>query len=236
MIPTVSEINFDSFDSDIKFGDVKTLENTGGKVVPIYYKNKPFMLQTPQCYAPFGISVFKNDRSETCSLDLSFKNKDNRPTLDLFYKIIEKLDSLIINACMTSKQQWMKKKLTNKEVVEALYTSPIRYSKDKDTGEITDKYPPTFKMKVPYKDGKYFVKCFDPLGNLFDDIKTVDTKGSKVTCIIQCNGIWIAGDKFGCSFKLVQFEIIPRFSFSGQCMIQSSEEDRISDDKSTNDD
>lgn len=226
MALVISEINISNLKNDIKFGDIKSLDN-GGKVIPVYYKGNPLTIQTPQCYAPFGINVFKNDKVESHSMDLSFKDKEKRPSLMKFYKFYQELDKIIINACMANHQTWFKKKEQKKDVVEALYTSLIKFSKDKDTGEITDKYPPTFKLKVPCKNDKYLVSCYNENGEKYENLNTVDTKGAKIITIIRCNGIWIAGGKFGCSFKTIQMEIIPRITFINTCLITKSDDDMI---------
>ena len=80
-------INVKEFDiSKVSFGDIKKINDKGGKYISMYYDKSPFVIQTPQSYAPFGVNVFTdvNDNSTSHSLELSFKEKESRPKLIIF--------------------------------------------------------------------------------------------------------------------------------------------------------
>jgi hypothetical protein len=55
-------------------------------------------------------------------------------------------------------------------------------------------------------------------------LKDVQTKGSKIVAIVKCNGIWIAGGKFGMSWKAEQLQIIPQSTITGYCIRMVSDE------------
>ena len=50
------------------------------------------------------------------------------------------------------------------------------------------------------------------------DIKKTNLKGAKVKALVQCTGIWVAGAKFGMSWKLVQMQVVPRLQADSFCM------------------
>lgn len=223
--------------SKITYGAVKTLAS-GGKSIYISYNGNPFMVQTPEMRCPFGLS--KWDRTEKGAdgqeknsfkydLLLGFDGKDTREILNTFYTKIDDLDDKLIDDGMENSMNWLGKKMTSREVVKELFTPMIRHSRDKNTGEINDKYPPTFKMTVPYRDGKFQCDVYGPDNNEVD-LSTVVLNGSKVVAIIQCVGIWVVGKKFGCSWKVLQMKVtpkssIPKFAFK-----------EIANDKAADDD
>jgi hypothetical protein len=224
--------------SKITYDEPKKLDN-GGKMIYVSFKKNPLRIQTPQCYLPFGINVYKNDDSgtEAHSLDLSFDGKDTKPNLMDFFTKMKEFDSMNIQKGFEYQQSWFRKKYPNKEVIEALYTTMIKYPKDKN-GEITTEWPPTFKIKLPYMRGDYKFEMYDK-NNQKIDPKSVQTKGARVVAIIKCNGIWLAGGKFGMSWKAEQIQIIPPNKISGFCiryvkedMINQEENDEPSNDRS----
>lgn len=202
--------------NNVTFSDVRTLDN-GGKVVYLSYNRAPLILQTPQLHAPFGMSKWDNDGKEnTCkyTLDLSFKGLDRSPGIQNFYNVLESLDKKLVEDGFNNQATWFKGKKVSKEVVEALYTPLIKHAKDKMTGEVTDRYPPTFKVTVPFKEGKFVCEVYDDKRNLVD-LNSIETKGSKVTAIIQCMGLWFAGGKFGSTWRVVQMKCAPNAAIRG---------------------
>jgi hypothetical protein len=204
---------------NIEYGEVKKLDN-GGKMISVSYNKRPLVVQTCECIAPYGLNVYegKDGESDTYSLDLSFRSMDTRPPLKEVYDMMSTIDNLNIKTCFENSVKWLGKKASSEEVVDALYTKIVKYSKDKDTGEPTDKYPPTFKIKLPYNGSPPAFKCsmFNSDHELMD-IKETPLKGARVKALIQCTGIWLAGGKFGMTWRMVQMLVIPKAGFEGCC-------------------
>lgn len=202
--------------SKISYGSVKTLES-GGRSIYVAYNGRPLIMQTPELTAPFGITKWSGDGKapDKFTLELSLKGRDERENVRRFYDVLEELDTKIVQDAMENSMSWLKKKYTSTEVVQALYTPMIKYAKDKNTGEITDKYPPTFRLSLPHKDGKFSCEVYDKNRELMDLQALETTKGCRMTAICQATGIWVAGGKFGCSWKVVQLLCIPHSSIRG---------------------
>ena len=100
----------------------------------------------------------------------------------------------------------------------------IKYPKDKN-GEITTQWPPTFKFKLPFINGEYKFEMYDKSNKKIDP-KSVQTKGARAVAILKCNGIWLAGGKFGMSWKAEQIQIVPQNKIEGFC-IRYVKEDMI---------
>lgn len=215
----------------LSYNNIRTLDN-GGKVVYISYNKKPLILQTPEMMAPFGLNKWNNEGKsiDKYSLDLSFKGKDERDVLNKFFENFVSIDQKLVHDGFVNCQSWFKKKYPSEDVVEALYTPIVKYPKDKN-GEVSDKYPPTFKVNVPFRDGKFGCDVFDNTRNLID-LNNIETKGSKITAIIQCVGIWIAGgSKFGCSWKILQMKVIPNNVIKGYAFKEINDTKTITEDE-----
>lgn len=216
-------ISVKEFDIDkVSFGEIKKINEKGGKYISMYYDKSPFVIQTPQSHAPFGVNVFtdENDKSQSFSIELSFKEKDSRENLRMWYEILEQIDQKVLDTVLENSQAWIRKP-KNKDVVEALFTRSIRIPTDRETGEVIDKWPPTYRLKMP-KDNKGHFRCVAYDESTREEV-ALDSmiprmKGSKVTAIATCGGIWVAGGKFGCSWRANQLMIkantgINRFAF-----------------------
>ena len=227
--------------SNVKYSQVRTLDN-GGKVIYLSHDGAPIVLQTPEMYAPFGINKGweskdgKEQSSNKVTLDLSFKGKETRPVLNKFFENFVELDNKLVKDGADNSAAWLKKKYTE-TVVKEFYTPTIRYSKDKNTGEISDKYPPTFKVTLPKKDGKYAFETYNKDGQKIE-LDESQLKGAKVSAIIQCLGIWVAGQKYGLSWKVLQFRVSPQSRINGYSFKEIADDkadDNLSDDEEGSD-
>lgn len=205
-IQLYSSIEIDSFKSKLEYGNPKNLDN-GGKIINIYYNGSPLYIQTPVMNSPFGMTKWNIDGGDKCSIDLSLGNYQSDKKMKHFHSLMEIIDKKLIEDGLTNSTAWFKKKISSEAIVEALYTPLIKYPKDKNTGEITDKYPPTFRVSIPFKDNEYKCKFFKDREEI--NIDNYETKRSKMSVIMQCVGIWIAGGKFGCTWKAVQVKVTP---------------------------
>lgn len=222
----------------VSYGTIKSNDN-GGKSIFIGYKKQPLLIQIPDMSAPFGINKWPNAATaapggagaggaavapEKYSVDVSFKGADERPAIKALQDLMAKLDDKLVEDAMVNSLTWFKKKYPSKEVVQALYTPVIKHSKDRETGEISNKYPPTMKLALPMKEGRFTFEAFDAATKQHTDILSVDLKGASIGAIVQCTGIWIAGSKFGCSWKVVQMRVKMPQSIRGYSF-QATEED-----------
>ena len=82
----------------------------------------------------------------------------------------------------------------------------VKVDKDPKTGKPIGKYPPTFKVKIPF-DGKNEKFTFDSYSMENDEIEFEQImkklKSGKAQLIIELSGIWFAGGKYGCTWKMI---------------------------------
>jgi hypothetical protein len=65
------------------------------------------------------------------------------------------------------------------------------------------------KTNIPFKDDQFECDFYYENTKPVDILK-VPTKGCSVIALLQCSGIWVAGSKFGLSWKVSQLVYKPR--------------------------
>lgn len=194
----------------VTFSPPRVLEKTGGKMIYVYHNKKPLVMQIPLMVAPYGLSAWPNDGSSAptkYSLDVSFQGHETDAHIGGFLELVKAFDDYLVSQGKENSLNWFKTKYSSVDVVRALYTPMLKYSKG-ENGEISNKYPPTFKFQVPFKDGQFMCETYNAQRELID-LNSVNTKRARVTAILQCNGIYVAGNKFSCTWKVLQMKINP---------------------------
>lgn len=202
--------------SKFKFSEVKTLSN-GSKTVFVNYGDGKLTVQTPFMSMPYGVGDWngadadkKKDEPALKKYDLhvSFREMDNNPKLKVLCDKIKEIETAFKEAAFDHRVEWFSDDFDNsKSLVDRLFTPMLKYDKDKKTGKIVGKYPPTLKAKLPFdnKIDDFAFECTDVDGNEID-FKSIMTKlkGGKVRLILQLSGIWMAGGKYGATWKVVK--------------------------------
>jgi len=195
----------------VKYSDIKPMGTSGAKSMYVNYDGsyKGVVIHTPKMRLPFGVGKFEEPGKQTkYSLDLSLDDMESDPKMKEFHDTIKKLDNKILADAKKNSLTWLRKKDVSDEVLQTLYSSPIKIPKDCDTGEPTDKYPPTFKAKLPFWDNRFSCTVFDHERKKFDgDFTDHLTKGSRVVAIVKCGGVWFAAGKFGVTWKVEQMKL-----------------------------
>ncbi len=210
------------------------LNKSGGKAANILYKPTKkglyFNFEVPML--TWGASMFKDPQSgkETYDMAIQFPRKDySSPETDILLSKFQELEKYIKGEAVRNSMAWFNKKTMTPEVIEALWTPMLKYTKDQQTGEPDVTKAPTLKVKLPFWEGKFNCEIYDPVGNmLYPNDKTCATpmdlipKGVNVVAIIQCGGLWFANGKFGCTWRLFQAVVQPKPSMKGKCLISLS--------------
>jgi hypothetical protein len=146
-----------------------------------------------------------------------------------FLQNMQALEKKVKADALTYSKEWFGKVHKNAEVVDALYSPILKYSKDKMTGEADLTKAPLLKVKIPLWDGVWKCEIYDEDGeSLFPNQTTPNVtpidliqKGINVAIIMQCGGLWFANGKFGITWKLVQGVVQrPKTSLVGHCFIK----------------
>jgi len=208
----------------LDFSDVKPYGSVA-KIVYVNHDKSPIIMQLPLMKSPYGLGTY--DDGEKCkhSLDLSFGSSDTK--VSEFKDLVEKIDNKILQESTVKSLEWFKKKEQSIEVSRALYTSPIKIATE--NGEPTDKYPPTFKLKVANYDGKFKALCFNEKKEQMQDLADAISKGMMLRSIVKLTGVWLAGGKCGTTWELLQVQVPPQLSVSGFAFKDDDDEDMVAD-------
>lgn len=214
--------------SKIKYSDVKSLSN-GSKTVYINYGSgtEKLTIQIPVMHIPYGIGdgnynpgakktdgkdkKVEDDAAEKkdlrYDLTVSFRGMDDNPKVKAFHDKMQEIERKIKDDAFANRLTWLRDDFDGmKAFTDKMFSPFVKYDKDKDTGKIIGKYPPTLKVKLPYdnKNDSFVFDSYDMDGNEID-FRTIMTKlkGAKTQLVIQLSGIWFAGGKYGCTWKVL---------------------------------
>jgi hypothetical protein len=228
-----------NFDTDkLKYSELKVMKS-GAKSVYINYSGNKVNLQTPVLNIPYGVNDNmqfikkddnRKDEERKYDVTVSFKGMDENPKIKQFHDKMKELEQKIIDDAFTNRLVWFKNNYGgNKEVIANMFTPIVKHDKDKLTGEYANKYPPTFKAKIPYNsfENKFEFDCYDMENNEtnFNDI-LLNLKGGKAQFIIQLSGIWFSAGMFGCSWKIVSAKF-QQINTSKLTFVQDSDDDTV---------
>jgi len=214
---------------------------SGGKSVNILNKttNTGVRLSTPLMLtwgAADYVDASTGKGNGKYEMSLVFPNdeyKDDDTTA--FLTNMQNLEKKIKADALNNSKEWFGKIHKNAEVVDALYSPMLKYTKDKNTGEADMTKSPLLKVKIPFWDGVWKCEVYDEDGGkLFPSpsnpsVSPLDLiqKGSQVAVIMQCGGLWFANGKFGVTWKLVQAVVQrPKTSLVGHCFIKLKTTDK----------
>jgi hypothetical protein len=236
-----------NFDTDkLKYSELKVMKS-GAKSVYINYNGNKVNLQTPVLTIPYGVNDNmqfikkddnRKDEERKYDVTVSFKGMDENPKIKQFHDKMKELENKIIDDAFSNRLVWFKNNYGgNKDVVANMFTPIVKHDKDKLTGEYANKYPPTFKAKIPYNsfENKFEFDCYDMENNEtnFHDI-LANLKGGKAQFIIQLSGIWFSAGMFGCSWKIVSAKF-QQINTSKITFVADSDDDNANDDEDEDD-
>jgi hypothetical protein len=199
----------------LEFSAPKTLNN-GSRTVYINYQGEKLTLQTPVMSLPYGVGDWNGKDAKTgevpaikkYDLHVSFRGMDTNPALKTLLDKMHEIETKIKDDCFKNRLTWLRDDYDGlKPAVDRLFTPIIKYDKDKETGKIMGKYPPTMKLKLPFDNNTnaFTFDCMDMDGNDLDFASVMTKlKGAKARLIIQLGGMWFAGGKYGCTWKVVK--------------------------------
>jgi hypothetical protein len=176
----------------------------------------------------------QGDGKFTLSLQFPGEEYKNEETTAFFANMKALEDKIKADALINSKV-WFGKVHKSAEVVEALWTPMLKYTKDKTTGEYDYSKSPTLRIKLPQWEGAWKSEIYDEDGmKLYPQVNSPGVtpldylkKGSNIATIIQFAGIWFVNGKFSASWKLIQAVVQkPRATLQGQCFIKLKAQDK----------
>lgn len=193
--------------SKVTFSAVKMLDS-GGKQAYLNYDGRPLIMQVGPLETSFGLSIFDKlpGAAPKYSVDLKLRGYDDaatNPKTAAIYTALNGLDEFMVDQGVKNSVAWFKG-AKSRDVLAELYTTSVRFSKDAE-GNVKP-YPPTIKLQLRQRDGKFETQVYDDKKRPMTDIPLEDilVKGTVMTALIQCTGVWFVGGKYGLSWKAIQ--------------------------------
>ncbi len=160
---------------------------------PIYSFNTKIRVQTPIMQIMFALQSYRNPGNNDLKYSLHLSLKQTDPATVCFRNMLEKIDEVA---------------KSNISLPPETYYSCIRFNHANPT------LPPVMRIKIQNSipDCLAF-DLYDPQwGETIHPTIRYATEclkhKSNVVCILEINPIWIAGNKFGVSYKLIQLQIM----------------------------
>lgn len=223
--------------TDMSIDSLKIMEprlNKGGqgKTARIMASSGSTLYFSAPLLMTWGVNEYVDDKTGVHKYSVAiqfpqgqYANENQRRFLDNMKEFEERI---LTEATENSKKWFNGKK--SREVIEALWTPILKYPKDKETQEIDYDKAPTMKLNLGYWDEKFSVELYDlqrkplfrPEEQDTDGYPTptnIITKNSHIGAVIQCNGIWFSGGKFGVKFTLVQAIVRQPVRIQGSCHV-----------------
>lgn len=221
----------------VSYGAAK-INKRGGKSIKILDSKKNSLVLSTPLILTWGINKMVDEDSGRASYNLAIQypseNYGTDATRD-FYSKMRDLENKILDDAVVNSKEWFNKDKMSREVAEALYTPMLKHPYMKGTKEPDLSRAPTTKVKISYWDGKFNTELYDVDRNLLfapdmsmadDEFQTLIPKASHIAALIQCNGIWFVGGKFGVSWQLVQAVIRRPVRIQGSCYVNLSNDDQ----------
>jgi hypothetical protein len=212
---SVTPITADNFDiNKLTFSKVRILDS-GAKSAYVSYNGGKFYIQSAwEMTAPYGISAPYSAKDAApgapvtgdYSIDLSLAGFDQEGEVADYYNMLQAIDDHLKAEGLKNKVEWLNKPKATADIIEDNYSPLIKPAPiDKATG-MPKPYPPTQKLKLRRdKSNNFTVAVFDADSNkMSGDPQKHITRGSKVTIISECGGVWFANGKFGLTMRAVQ--------------------------------
>jgi len=196
-----------SFDaSNVSITAPKLLQS-GAKQAYLNYDSRKLTMQIGSLPVPYGMSVFDKAGPVKYSVDLSLRGYEGEnPKAKSVYEAFAALDEHMIQQGVKNSKSWFKQELS-RDVVKAFYTPILRFSKDADGNP--KPYPPTVKVALKQRDGKFETRVYDDKKRELTELPMEDVlvKGAAITVLMECTGVWFAGSKYGISWKAIQLRV-----------------------------
>ena len=224
--------------TDMKYTKPK-VNSVGGRSVGIVNSKTSTVLNlSSPLMLTWGVQDFTDEKSGKVSYDLALQFPNDgfeTPATKKFLANIAAFEKRIKEDAITNSKEWFSKPKMTSDAVDALWTTNLKYPKNKDTLEADMTRAPTLKVKLPFWDGQWKeLELYDvDMQPIFPDAsnpalspKDLIAKGSHIAVSIQCGGIWFANGKFGVTWKLFQAIVKPKMSLKGKCHIRLDEDEK----------
>ena len=220
--------------SKFKFEEPE-INKYGGKNCNVKYDGKPFFIQTPRCRLPYCLGKYEDPQGGRTKYSLDFSlggyelDEEGNPVnqrMREFYDMAQNMQDLLIKTAHTNCDSWLDMPDATEGVAKALVRPVLKWSKDKVTKKITNKWPPTIKARVGHWEGRFTLNAFNDNKERVEDLDTEIVPRTEAIAILKLNGVTFAGGKVGFSFGVHQVKLYAPQGMPAYAFIDDEEDDK----------
>jgi hypothetical protein len=238
-------VNSKSFDASKIQYDAAKLDSRGGKRIKLKYAGNSLVLSIPLMFT-WGVNERVDEATKRVSYDASivFESGKSRGINKFLEGLKELQNKIIEDSCNEKCKEWFGKNKMSTEVAEAMMYPILKYPKNKETGEPDYTRDPSLRLKIPFWNDEFNVELYNMEGKAVflppkdnkdpstlpqGDKTPVDIVPSKsyMKGLVACDGIWMAGGRYGITWKLLQAQVCPPVNLvgTGVCHIVADDDD-----------
>lgn len=164
--------------------------NTKSYYHALLFNGTRLRIQTPILHVPFNIQTYSNPGSDLKKYSLHLSLQSLKTEQKEFREFLQKVDTMV---------------QTMIPLPPETYFSCIRYN------YANPQLPPVMRVKIPADEDILLIDVYCDGDTITSptvaQLKTILDKECSVKCVLEMNNVWIAGGKFGVSYKLIQLVI-----------------------------
>lgn len=221
--------------SSLSISSLSTLKS-GAKSAYLNYNKGGFVIQTPSCVLPAGMSVFEEGAVKKHSLQLSLRDYETPGKMKEFYDMLTKLDEFMIEQGIKNSKEWFGKQFSPELIREDKYKPCIRVSKNLNKDGVP--YPPSLRVALKTNENGSFIldnvvrKNMEKISDR--SFEEIFGRNSKVTCLLKCSGVWVSSVGYGLTWKPIQVRVDEESASNAVYAIQDDEEENGVSSSTTN--
>jgi hypothetical protein len=158
---------------------------------PISYDGSRLKIQTPIMQCMFGVQKYRNPGSTTTKYSIHLSLRTNTPEQKEFADFLRVVDREVMSRI---------------DMPPETYYSCIRHN------HANPNLPPVVRVKIPSTDNLLNIELYHNESEYFDPsyetAQQILTHKTNVQCILELQNVWVAGNKWGVSYKLLQAQTV----------------------------
>ena len=236
-------INASNLDiNKVTFADIKPNKNNGSKSVAIKYNGQNFQMRIPKLQYPMGVSVKETENGTNYTMLASLRGCDSyakeRATADAgeigqMYNFLKDLEEKIIKTATAQSKNWFGRERKEDVLRDSMKTivSPC-VEKQGSEWVPSNKYPPSFRMKVPvYPDQNGVPKvnmdvvdmATRPIAVNTENLQQVFPKRMEARFIVSPS-IYVSGQGFGVTWRISYAQVSAQSRVSAAELFEAEDE------------
>jgi hypothetical protein len=236
-------INASNLDiNKVSFAEIRSNKNNGSKSVGIKYNGQNFQMRIPKLQYPMGVSVKETENGTNYTMLASLRGCDSYAKerasteageIGQMYNFLKDLEEKIIKTATAQSKNWFGRE-RKEDVLRDSMKSIVSPCVEKQGSEWVpcNKYPPSFRMKVPvYPDQNGVPKvnmdvvdmATRPIAVTTENLQQVFPKRMEARFIVSPS-IYVSGQGFGVTWRISYAQVSAQSRVSASELFEAEDE------------